>query len=205
MCDPSAMAVASVATTIGSSAVNYLGQSKAAGQQEEYNSQMSAANAEYKLLNAQATQTAYLEEMHMSGIREQEDSEATEVSNQQSYIQNMQAKATAQTSAAEGGVTGNSIQSLFAGYDRANATNDYIASRNLQLKGLQSQEQMKAYQSKAISSINMAQQYVPTPVIQPSLGANLLGGIGTALTTYSNYTTQAEQSAYHRAMGRNML
>ena len=71
----------------------------------------------------------------------------------------MKAKATAQASAASSGIEGLSIDNLFAGYDRATAVSDYTHARNLQMLGLEYNNQLDTYRNQALSSIYSMQPY----------------------------------------------
>lgn len=93
-------------------------------------------------------------------------------------IQNMQAKATAQASAAGSGITGSTIENLFHDYDRASAASNYVASRNLHLKGLQAVDEKEAAYIQAMNTINLQQQYSGG-----SMALSLFSGFGNALST----------------------
>jgi hypothetical protein len=104
----------------------------------------------------------------------------------------MQAKATAQASAAGNGITGSTIENLFHDYDRAEAANEYVASRNLHLKGLQAEDEKEAAYIQAMNTINLQQQYTGG-----NMWASLLGGAGTAMSTYtSGQVTQSQLKFY---------
>ena len=95
-------------------------------------------------------------------------------------MQNLQSKATAMTSAAGNGVEGTSLDSLFMGYDRATAINNYMSDRELRLKGLQLDDNVDALRMQAISSL-----YDIT--YQPDKTAStLLSGMGDLISTYAN-------------------
>lgn len=66
------------------------------------------------ILHNYQTQVAAIQERYA------QEQETASWRNQQMMIENLKAKATAKVSAAEAGVTGNSIEKLFDGYDRAN-------------------------------------------------------------------------------------
>ena len=55
---------------------------------------------------------------------------------QQAILRNMQLRASAQAKMASLGISGNTIDNLYRGYDRAMAMNDYLSARDLEMKGL---------------------------------------------------------------------
>lgn len=121
-----------------------------------------------------------------------EEEEASDLQLEQTMIQNMQAKATAEASAAGNGITGSTIENLFHDYDRAEAANEYVASRNLHLKGLQAVDEKEAAYIQAMNTINLQQQYTGG-----DMWASLLGGAGTAMSTYtSGQVTQSQLKFY---------
>lgn len=128
-------------------------------------SSIASAKKQYKIFsNYQDLQIKAINDNYAQGVNalNQQYNEAKEASStnlMNSYISNLQKKASAQASAASSGVTGNSIEGLFRGYDRANAVNRYTAARNLQLKGLQTDRNIDSLRAQALSSIQGMQQY----------------------------------------------
>lgn len=143
--------------------------------------QAASANEQYRALQTQATLSNYIQQVRAIHNREQEEAEASALELQQKNIANMQARATAMASAASSGVDSQTIQTLFFGYDRANAVNSYVAAKNLQFKRLQDIDNIKALRANAISSINLQQPYVDTT------GSTLLSGLGGIMKSYADY------------------
>ena len=121
-----------------------------------------------------------------------EEEEASDLQLEQNMIQNMQAQATAKASAAGSGITGSTIENLFKDYDRAAAASNYVASRNLHLKGLQAADEKEAAYIQAMNTINLQQQYTGG-----SMGLSLLSGIGTAMSSYSSGKVSQYQLQYY--------
>lgn len=117
-----------------------------------------------------------------------EEAEASAYQLQEIKNKNLQAKATALASAAGSGVTGSTIDNLFREYDRANATSNFIASRNLYLKRLQTYDEMDASRIQALNAINTAGQY--TGQTSTSI---MLSGLGQAFNTYASAYQQEYQ------------
>ena len=90
------------------------------------------------------------------------------------------------------GITGSTIDNLFKDYDRATAASNYVASRNLYLKKLQSWDEMDAAYIQA-KNVGMN--------IQPYTGTNwfaaLLSGAGTAMSAYSQADFQKRQVEFY--------
>lgn len=140
--------------------------------------------AKYQELQSQAAIDNYIEQTKAINNRYAEEQEATARQKEDVYYQNLQKKATAQTSAATSGIQGNSINTLFAGYDRATAVNNYVAARNLQLKGLQYNEELDSMRIQAINAVNMQQPYTGG-----SASSTLMSGVGGLLTDYAKTDT----------------
>lgn len=139
-----------------------------------------AAYAEYKTLSTQATLDNFIQQTRAINNRYIEETEATAAQKQEIYLQNLQAKATAEASAATSGIEGISIDNLFRGYDRATAVSNYTAAKNLHWKGLQYNDELDSLRVQAINSINLQQQYTGA-----SPTSTLLSGIGGLFTSYA--------------------
>lgn len=139
-----------------------------------------AAYAEYSTLSTQATLDNFIQQTRAINNRYIEETEATTAQKQEIYLQNLQAKATAQASAASSGIEGISLDELFRGYDRATAVSNYTAAKNLHWKGLQYNDELDGLRVQAINSINLQQQYSGA-----SPSSTLLSGIGGLFTSYA--------------------
>ena len=156
------------------------------------NSKQEKAYKKYQEKTRKAAMEQYRYQTRAINNRLAEEEEASDLQLEQTMIQNMQAKATAQASAAGNGITGSTIENLFHDYDRASAANEYVAARNLHLKGLQAVDEKEAAYIQAMNTINLQQQYTGG-----SMWASLLGGAGTAMSTYtSGQVTQSQLKFY---------
>jgi hypothetical protein len=157
------------------------------------NKKQEKAYKQYQEKTRKAAMEQYRYQTRAINNRLAEEEEASDLQLEQTMIQNMQAKATAQASAAGNGVTGSTIENLFHDYDRASAANEYVAARNLHLKGLQAVDEKEAAYIQAMNTINLQQQYTGG-----SLWSSLLGGAGASMSTYaSGQVTQAQLSYYN--------
>lgn len=139
------------------------------------------AYAEYQAKTKQAALENYRYQTRALHNRYAEEQEASAYEAQQIHLQNMQAKATAQASAASSGITGSTIDNLFNDYERAAAQGRFLAARNLQLKGYQMEDEIDAAWIQANNTINLQQQYTGTGTT-----GVWLQGIGSTLTQFSN-------------------
>ena len=156
------------------------------------NSKQEKAYKEYQEKNRKAAMEQYRYQTRAINNRLAEEEEASDLQLEQTMIKNMQAKATAQASAASSGITGSTIENLFYDYDRAEAANEYVAARNLHLKGLQAADEKEAAYIQATNAINLQQQYTGG-----TMWSSLFSGAGTAMSTYSsNYETQKRIEYY---------
>lgn len=155
--------------------------------------QQAKSYASYQSLTSQASLNNYIQQSKQLNLRFAQEQEANSEEKQQIQIENMKAKATAQASAASSGIEGLSIDNLFAGYDRATAVSNYTHARNLQMLGLEYNNQLDTYRNQALSSIYSMQPYTGA-----SAGSTLLSGIGGLMTTYANNKQQQQQTAFYR-------
>ena len=139
------------------------------------------AYAEYQQKTRQAAMEQFRYQTRAINNRLAEEEEASDLRLEQVLIKNMQAKATAKASAAGSGVTGSTIENLFHDYDKASAASQYVAARNLHLKGLQAADEKDAAYIQARNIINLQQQYTGG-----SMFSYLLGGTGSAMTTWAS-------------------
>lgn len=154
-------------------------------------------SAEQAYGNYQAATTAsalanFQEQSNQLNNRYAEEEQASAMQEQQIYIANMKARATAEASAAGSGITGSTIDTLFAGYDRANAVSSFTAAKNLQLKKLSYKDNLASLRAQALSTINMEQQYTSTGA------SKLLSGAGGILSSYSSAQAQKAQTEFYK-------
>lgn len=142
--------------------------------------QTAKAYNKYSELQINSTLDNYNSQLRSLKNRYNEEVESSNQERQAVYIQNLQNKATAITSAASSGVEGNSLDSLFLGYERATAVNNYITDKELRLKGLQLNDDADALRANALSSINKIQ--LPTN----KTASTLISGIGNMVSQYSD-------------------
>ena len=152
------------------------------------------AYAEYQALQTQAALNNYIQQSKQLNLRYAQEQEADGAQREQIRIENMKAKATAQASAASNGVEGMTIDNLFAGYERATAVSNYTHAKNLQMLGLEYNNQLDAYRVQAINSINMMQQYNGA-----STASTLLSGVGGLFSSYANNKQKQEQLQYYKS------
>jgi hypothetical protein len=145
------------------------------------NKKQEKAVAEYQEKTRKAAMEQYRYQTRAINNRLAEEDEATDLQIEQNMLQNLQAQATAKASAAGGGITGSTIENLFHEYDKASAASNYVASRNLHLKGLQAADEKEAAYISAMNTINLQQQYTGG-----SMFSALLGGTGSAMTTWAS-------------------
>lgn len=179
MCDISAIG-------LGIGAIGTIANTFAANQQVK-------SYTNYQTLQSQAALNNYIQQSKQINQRYAQEQEANAEERQQIQIENMKAKATAQANAATSGIEGLSIDNLFVGYDRATAVSNYTHARNLQMLGLEYNNQLDTYRMQALSSIYSMQPYTGLTV-----GTTLLSGIGGLMTTYSNNKMQQAQMRFYR-------
>ena len=151
------------------------------------------AYANYQKLQSQAALNNYIQQSKQINLRYSQEQEANAEEKEQIRIENLKAKATAQASAATSGIEGLSIDNLFAGYDRATAVSNYTHARNLQMLGLEYNNQLDTYRMQALSSIYSIQPYSGV-----SAGSTLLSGIGGLMTTYANNKEQQARTQFYQ-------
>lgn len=165
------------------------------------NKKQEKAYKEYQEKTRQAAMQQYRYQTRAINNRLAEEEEASDLQLEQTMIKNLQAQATAKASAAGSGVTGSTIENLFKDYDRANAASNYVASRNLHLKGLQAADEKEAAYIQAMNTINLQQQYTGG-----TMALSLFSGFGNAVSTgIQNYTTIANYTQSSKGKQANNL
>ena len=154
--------------------------------------QTASAYSDYHALQTQSTLNNYIQQTKAINTRYSQEQEASGLEIQQIYLQNLQAKATAQASAASSGIEGTTIENLFRGYDRASAISNYVVARNLHMKGMQYNEELESLRASAISSINSQQPYYSTGA------STLLSGFGGMMSSYANLEERKERLKFYR-------
>lgn len=144
--------------------------------------QIQSANAYNQYVSQQTASTMNNYEYQTRALNNRYMQEAEQIAQQKqaTYLDNLQAKATATTSAAGSGVEGSSIDSLLTGYDRATAITNYMLDRQLRMKELQYSDQSEALRASALSSIYGQTPYNNT--IWATAGKNISG----SLTSFAN-------------------
>lgn len=154
--------------------------------------QQADAYGTYQSSQTQSALNNYIQQSKQLNTRSAQEQEASSEERYQIQIENMKAKATAEASAASSGIEGITIDNLFAGYDRATAVSNYTHARNLEMLGLEFNNQLDAYRNQALSIIYSMQSYSGATV-----GSTLLSGIGGLMTTYSNKQMEQERLNFY--------
>lgn len=189
MCAPAAIAIPLIASAASSAA--------AAGAQ--YAAQAQDAKAAGKFQNSQYSQTAsiamenYLRTIDVTNVRNQQETAAASQQAIENANESRSAQSTAMTSAAEAGVTGNSVAALLNDFAFHEAANNQTVYQNLQMQREQSDEYLKAARAEAYGQIASA---TPRRVRGPSsLGLGLQFG-GIALNTFDQYQARTGKGPY---------
>ena len=136
------------------------------------------AYANAQIANINSAVDNFRTNVNLNNTRFSQEQESAQEQAQQVYLQNLQQKATAQTSAAGSGVSGISIDNLFRGYDRTTALSNFISERNLRNMGMQYDENYEGLRTQAINSIYGTQSYTGA-----NAGSTLLSGFGNILSS----------------------
>ena len=158
------------------------------------NNQQQKAYSNYQTVQTQAALNNYIQQSKQLNLRYSQEQEANAEEREQIRIENLKAKATAQASAATSGIEGLTIDNLFAGYERATAVSNYTHAKNLEMLGLEYNNQLDAYRVQALNSINTMQQYTGA-----GTASTLLSGVGGLFSSYANYQTKQEQLKYYQS------
>lgn len=138
--------------------------------QIEYQTRRNKAILDNLIQNSKELNNSYAMDYEENAAKRQED-----------YINNLQAKSTAQALMASKGLVGNSVENLYRGYDRALAVNNYLSARNLQTRGLYYNDKLNSLRKSAIDSIG---PYYPA---QYNFASTLLGSANRIFNDYEEY------------------
>lgn len=183
MCDPTGISESAVmmgvsmAMSAASTAVSYEQQSSMARLQKQQNAEITA-NAEQNLRNGytQAQQNAYDQNTRASQKLQQEQ------------LQTRAALATAQTSAGESGVAGNSMAEIANEYYGNQANYNAAVEFNRNAADQELMTQMTGLQSQAQSTIN--NERIPIPPSPFALGLSIGGDV---LDSYNQFGPPGQQ------------
>lgn len=166
MCSTIGLGIAGLATQALGTASSVYGSVQSAKAYTNYVQNQTEATLDNYRYQSKALNNAYSEETEQANQQ-----------NHQAYLSNLQSKAAAQASAASSGVEGSSLDSLFAGYDRASAISNYLTERNLRNKGLQYNDNLDSLRTSALSSLYGLSGYTNT------MASTLLSGVGSLLSS----------------------
>jgi hypothetical protein len=192
MCEPiSATAVAvlsglAIAASTVSGIVGYVGQQRAANQQQAYQDALVQQRNQQIIENQRLAQEAYLQQSQQVNVRQQQEEEKAVQDTQSFQIEAMQARARARVASGEAGVSGLSVDNLIADFYRQEDFYKQGIQRNVEFSRQQSQEDIKGLRSQTEGRYQTIQPYLPEPVVRPSLlGTALQIGANAALQTSS--------------------
>ncbi len=192
MCEPATISLAlgglAIATSAATGIVSYVGQSQQAAAQAAYQSQVAQVQNQQILENARLANESFLRQSEQENLRQQQEGEKAGQEIQQTQIEAAQARARARVAAGEAGVSGLSVDSLFADFYRQEDVFRESVRRNQDFSRLQSQENIKGFRAQAQGRIASIRPYVPEPVVRPSF-------LGTALQIGSDVFTRGSNLA----------
>lgn len=197
---PLVVAGVSLLASLGGSILEHKSKKKAAKKQQEYYEWYKNENAKsinYELQNnLKQVQNRYFEEITQSAIE-----------NRKIAVSNMQSQATAELSALENGLSiqDTSVETLMRGYEREQALNDYYTAKTAQLKGYQLGQDMESLRAKAQSAINLAIPYDSSKIVQPNVGATIIGALGNSMSIIGNAYTSINQDKYFNTQNKNFI
>lgn len=169
MCDPTTIALASLAAGVGQSVVGYV------GAQANYDNQIDAYNQ-----NAQNAATTAAQNYRNINIRVQQEDQAANQQKQESAIEAAQAVATAQAAAEAGGVGGLSVDAVLRDIYAQAGRNEAVTDANLRMSRGYLEGEAKAAQLSGQNQINsMAIPEKPSPF------PYLLGAFSSGISAYT--------------------
>jgi hypothetical protein len=183
-CDPITIGIATLALAGGSAVSSYISQKKDAKRVQAENKQAYEAN------KAAAIDSAILNEHELS-LRQSEEilSSAAQVGDMEREVQANQS--TAVVSAAEAGVSGNSLDAVLADIKAKESRNKVRTGQNTTMRLNQIQRDKEAVLVEANNNINTIRQ---TNVRQPSILTPILQVGGAALQTVDLYRQRQANS-----------
>ena len=186
MCEPATISLAlgglAIVTSAATGIASYVGQSRQAQADAAYQTQLAQARNQEILENARLANEAYLRQSEQLNLRQQQESEQASQNIQKGQIDAAKQRATARVAAGEAGVSGLSVESLFADYYRQEDVFKESVRRNREFSHLQAEEDKKGFRAQAEGRIAQVRPYLAQPVTHPSLMGTVLQ-IGTDVAT----------------------
>lgn len=160
MCDPVTLGLLQFGIGAASTVANY------SAQQQEAEATKAAA------------EQAFQNEQSQINLRQMQEQDALRQKQQAQNIEEAEVKASAQVSAAEGGIAGVSVDNILSDVSRRAARNREVEATNTKNIITQLQAEKKASGSRAQSRINSAPKPSPLSLVA-GIGGAAIGGYGT--------------------------
>lgn len=184
---------ASMAVTAASTAVNYQMQSEQAAAQASYQNKMAEAHNAAAEQNAEFAVQEYIDQTAAENIALLQKEEATSEEIQRIERERKEAVGTALASS-EG--AGQSLNFLLSDYYRQEARYRGSLKDQLDNDKVSRDIAVQGYWQTAENRGKAQQNYIPSPVNQPSALAAGLGFIGSGLNTYGRYSDNGKVNIF---------
>src|ERR1051325_2454091 len=177
MCDPVSLGIATISLSAGSSIANYIGQ-------KNQTDLLNAQNKQFYAANKQAAIDAAMVNESELGLRQSQDLLTAAAEKSDITKQETAHTSTAVVSAAEAGVSGNSLDAILNDIQSKAGENKTRIDQNTKMQLDQIQAEKSGVLVEAQNNINTVRQ---TTIRQPSLITPILSTGATALNVYDQY------------------
>ena len=187
MCTPTALIASTVAISAVTNGVGFLAKQQQANNQAAYQAALQRQREQQIAQNALAARQAQADQNRHEFARFEEEQQARAQDAQAKTLEAQRRRSAARVSSAEGGVSGLSVDSLIADFNRQEAVLQRNFSRNTEFAGDQVGRNLSGIRAQAVNRTNSIQPYLARPVNGPSPIAAGLNVIGDGLNAYGRY------------------
>lgn len=171
MCPPAVIAALTIATSIASTGIGYM------GQQQQYAAQQQAYEQ-----NVKNARTSTYDAYDATQLRIEQEGAAANQQKFEANLQTRQAVATARVAAGEGNVSGLSVDAVLGDFYAQGGRNNSAIDQNLDMTRGALMANMKEQQARGQNQINS----MPKP-IAPSILPSLISVFGQGIGSYTQY------------------
>jgi hypothetical protein len=196
MCEPITIAAAaSLALSAAGTAASLKAQSDYAGEQEDYQRKVQAANTQAMQQNRELATRSFLDQSYQEARNLVQTRQAATEAAIQKAAEGKRARGQVKTSAAAGGVEGLGVQQLLDDFHRQEAMFNANLETSLKFKQEQTRANFEGLGAEYSGRIAGVQPFIPQPIRQPDYLGGVLNFAGSAMGAYSRLRVQSPSLA----------
>lgn len=161
---------------------------------EAYQGRVTTANTEQMRENRELATKAYLDQAQGSNLNLAQTREAAAANNQDQRVKRLQAQGATMAAAAEGGVSGISLNSLLDDFHRQEDMFLTRSNTNLLFKQQQTAAEISGQRDTAAGRVSQIKPYIPSPIAPVDYFGPLLGIANSGSAAWLAKTTASKNT-----------